>query len=237
VSRTALLSAALALLFAAPAAARDGKPADLSDLRDAVKAAAKKGNNVGEIAKAVDAVEQLLAKGWTVPKPGDAPPAELTALRDAVEAAARKGENVDGIRAELDAVEKGLVGKALTAAKPEVKPLGEPKTDPDPPPFRRGGFGRGVIIQGGGVIGGRRVVIGGGDAGFKSITIANDTFTIKASQGGIDYVISGRLADDDGDAIKVVITDGDKKVEAESLKKVPEQYREAVDKLLKSIRR
>ncbi|MBA4064151.1 MAG: hypothetical protein C0501_10645 [Isosphaera sp.] len=232
---TPLLSAALALLLAGPAAARDAKPADLADLRDAVKAAAKKGNNVGEIAKAVDAVGQLLAKGWAAPKPGDAPPPELAALRDAVEAAARKGENVDGIRTELEAVEKALVGRTLTAAKPEVTPLGEPKVEPDLPRFGRGG----VIVRGGGVVigGGRRVVIGGGDAGFRSVTISNDAFTIKASQGGIEYVISGRLADDDADAVKVVITDGEKKVEAESLKKVPEQYREGVDKLLKSIRR
>jgi hypothetical protein len=233
---------AFAILFAGSAPAADPKSVDLSDLKDAVKAATKKGANVDEVGKALDAVAKHLAEGWTAPKPDDAPPAELTALREAVEAAARKGENVDAIREELDAVEKALLGRALTAApRVELPWLRMPKPDPDPTTrFGRGGFGgRGdVVIRGGG--GG--IVIGGGLGGpggpnFRSVTIANGNFTVKASQGGVDYELTGALAGDDADAVKVVITVGEKKIEAENLKKVPEEHREAVDKLVKSIRR
>jgi hypothetical protein len=226
-----------AVLFAGSAGASDPKPVDLTDLRDAVKAATKKGANVDEVAKAADAVAKLLAKGWTAPKPEDAPPAELAALREAVEAAARKGENVDGIREELDAVEKALLGRVLSAAaRPELPLLRAPK--PDAGPTTRFGRRGDVIVRGGGVvIGGGRggIAVGGGE--FRSITIANGNFTVKASQGGVEYELTGSLAGDDADAVKVVITVGEKKIEAESLKKVPEEHREAVEKLVKSIRR
>lgn len=232
---------AFAILFAGFATAADPKSVDLSDLKDAVKAATKKGANVDEVAKALDAVAKLLAKGWTAPKPEEAPPAELTALREAVEAAARKGENVDAVRDELDAVEKALLGRVLAAApRIELPWLRLPKPDPDPTTrFGRGGFGgRGdVIVRGGGgiAIGGGLGGLGGGN--FRSLTIANGNFTLKASQGGVDYELTGSLAGDDADAVKVVITVGEKKIEAENLKKVPEEHREAVDKLIKSIRR
>src|SRR5262249_11401196 len=157
-----------------------------------------------EVAKALDAVAKMLAKGWTAPKPDEAPPAEMTALREAVEAAARKGENVDAVRDELDAVEKALLGRVLTAApRVELPWLRMPKADPDP--TRRlgrgggGGFGgRGdIVIRGGG--GG--IAIGGGLGGpggatSRSVTIANGNFTIKASQGGVDYELTGSLAAD-----------------------------------------
>lgn len=225
-----LAAVAFAVLFAGAAAAADPKPVDLTDLKDAVKAATKRGANVDEVAKAADAVEKLLAKGWAAPKAGDAPPAELTALREAVEAAARKGENVDGIRAELEAVEKALVGRVLTAAaRPELPLLRAPK--PDVGPATRFGRRGDVVIRGGG----GAVVIGGGN--FRSITIANGNFTIKAGQGEVEYEVTGALAGDETDPVKVVIKVGDKKIEAESLKKVPEEHREAVEKLLKSIRR
>jgi serine protease Do len=109
--------------------AQEQKTPDLSDLRDAVRAASKRGNNVDEVAKAVDALEKRLAKGFTPPKPGEAPPAELLALRGAVEAAGAKGENVEGIRAELEKVEKAITGKTLAPPKPLPPPV-------DPPPFR-----------------------------------------------------------------------------------------------------
>ena len=109
--------------------AQEKKAPNLSDLRDAVKAASKRGNNVDEVAKALDALEKALAKGFTPPKPGEAPPVELVALRGAVEAAGAKGENVDGIRAELENVEKAITGKTLAPPKPLPPPV-------DPPPFR-----------------------------------------------------------------------------------------------------
>jgi serine protease Do len=115
---------------------------DLADLRDAVAAAAKRGDNVAEVRKALDALEKSLAKGWTAPASGKIidPPAELVALRDAVEAAAKKGENVEDIRKQLDIVEKTLTGKVL------VKPKPLPPSDPLPPnnplqvPFGPGNF-------------------------------------------------------------------------------------------------
>src|SRR5262245_8692738 len=107
----------------------DEPKADLSDLRDAVKAASKRGENVDEVAKALDALEKALAAGWKPESGRKEPPAELTALRNAVEAAARKGENVDEIRKQLDAVEKKLLGRTLEAPKPVAPPLGDPKPE------------------------------------------------------------------------------------------------------------
>jgi hypothetical protein len=115
-----LAAIAFAILFAGFADAADSRPVDLTDLKEAVKAAAKKGGNVYEVAQALSMLEKRLAKGWTVPKPEDKPPAELTALRAAVEAAARKGESVDAIRGELDAVEKALLGRIIRDAPAAV---------------------------------------------------------------------------------------------------------------------
>lgn len=100
--------------------AQETKTPDLSDLRDAVKAANKRGANVTEVAQALDALEKAVAKGWTYPKPGATVPAspELVALRDAIEAAARKGEAVEGIMTELEAIEKAMTGNVLTRPKP-----------------------------------------------------------------------------------------------------------------------
>lgn len=112
--------------------ADEPKAVDLADLRDAVKAADKRGENVDEVVKALDALDKALAKGL---KPGGGKtPAELTALRQAVEAAARKGENVEEITKHLEAVEKQLVGRVLSAPKPVTPPLGDPKANPRPSP-------------------------------------------------------------------------------------------------------
>ena len=106
----------------------DPKTPDRAELRDAVVAADKRGDNVMEIRKALDTLDKALAKGWTPPEPGKTvePPAELVALHDAVEAAAKKGENVDEIRKQLEIVEKALIGKSLTKPKPP------PPVRPDP---------------------------------------------------------------------------------------------------------
>jgi serine protease Do len=112
------------------------KAADLADLRDAVAAASKRGDNVDEVAKALDAFDKAIGKG--IKADAKSPPVELVALRNAVEAAARKGENVDDIRKQLDAVEKKVVGRVLVAPKPAPPPLGDtPRSDPAPPMVRR----------------------------------------------------------------------------------------------------
>lgn len=191
--------------------------ADLGDLRDAVAAAEKRGENVDGVRKALAALEKALAKGAA--KPGEAPP-ELTALRDAVEAAAKKGENVGAISKELGAVEKALTGREYQRPK-----LEEPRAEPMRPEFpRRGGFGGG------------RVVVGGAD-GFNatSVAISNGDFVIRARLNNVSYTLSGTL--DVPDGAKITIKDGDKTVEVGTLKKVPEEYRPQVEKLLKMVSR
>ncbi|MCE9566518.1 MAG: PDZ domain-containing protein [Planctomycetes bacterium] len=115
--------------------AQEPKVPDLSDLRDAVKAANKRGENVSEIVTALATLEKSVAKGWTFPMGGRTVPAspELVALRDAVDAAARKGENVEAITKELEMVEKAMTGQALTRPKPQ------PPVDPPirPQPFEQ----------------------------------------------------------------------------------------------------
>ena len=220
------LSAVVALGFcAASADAQEpmARTADLADLKDAVTAADKRGENVGAIKDALAALAKALTK--PAAKPGEAPP-ELVALREAVELAMMKGEKVDAIAKELGRVEKTLTGREYERPKPP-----EPKFEPEPqfpvPPRRPGGgFG-----------GGGRVVIGpaGGGISSTSITISNGNFTIKARQNDVSYTITGTTAGTE--APKIVIQDGEKKIETEDLKKVPEDYRPTVEKLLKSVTR
>jgi hypothetical protein len=111
-------------LFTSVEAAPPGKPVDVTALRDAVEAAAKKGENVDEILKALDAFEKKapLADGRTVTP-------ELQALRDAVDAAAKKGENVEGIAKELVAVETAAAGRSLAKTRPD--PQAQPRPEPN----------------------------------------------------------------------------------------------------------
>ena len=92
-------------------------PADLGELKDAVAAARKRGDNVDAVAAALSALEKALAKGAAKPPGPDAAPPELAALRGAVEAAMRKGENLDAISKELARVEKALTGKEFERPK------------------------------------------------------------------------------------------------------------------------
>jgi hypothetical protein len=115
--------------------AEEPKAPDLSELRDAVKAASKRGENVDEIRRALDGLEKLLTRGWTTPKPGETLPApvELTALREAVEAAAKKGENVEAISKELELIEKAMTGKSFVRPKPLPPPVDQPRPQPQDP--------------------------------------------------------------------------------------------------------
>ena len=229
-----LLAALGAVLIACSARAADPKAPDLSDLREAVAAADKRGENVGAIREALTALEKALAKGAI--KPGaEAPPAELTALRAAVELALRKGESVGAVSKELGLVEKALTGREYERPRQEVKAEPEPAL-PQPQPFRpRPGFG------GPGGEFGRRpgggVVISGVGAGFNStsVTISGGNFTIKARQGEVTYEITGQT--NGTEAPKILIRDGEKKIETDDLKKVPEDYRASAEKLLKSVTR
>jgi len=133
--------------------AQESKTPDLADLRDAVKAANKRGENVSEIVAALDALEKSVAKGWAFPANGRTVPAspELVALRDAVEAAGKKGENVEAIAKELELVEKAMTGQVLTRPKP-LPPV-DPPIRPNPNPFGRPDlpFRRPMVINPGGV--------------------------------------------------------------------------------------
>jgi hypothetical protein len=113
------------------------KAADLSELHNAVNAAAKRGENVDEIRKALDALQKSLGSGFTAPAPGKTtdPSPELVALRETVEAAARKGEGVEEIRKQLDVVEKALTGKVQV--KPKPLPPVDPPADRFNPPNNR----------------------------------------------------------------------------------------------------
>lgn len=122
---------AVALAFATmPARAADPKAVDLAALRDAVETAAKKGENVGDIRSALEALEKAAptAAAGRVPR-------ELQAVRDAVEAAARKGENVERVAQELAKVETAVAGRVLAPVKPEPKPEPRPQPRPEPNPF------------------------------------------------------------------------------------------------------
>jgi hypothetical protein len=224
-----------AVLFAVSARAADPKAPDLSDLREALTTADKRGENVGAIREALTAFEKAMAKGAIKPGAEAAPaPAELTALRQAVELAARKGEDVAAISKALGQIEKAVTGREYERPKPEVKPEPEPAL-PQPQPFRpRPGFG------GPGGDFGRRpggVVISGVGAGFNStsVTISGGNFTIKATQGDVTYEITGQT--NGTEAPKILIRDGEKKIETDDLKKVPEAYRASAEKLLKSVTR
>jgi hypothetical protein len=102
---------------------------DFTELRAAINAAAKRGENVDEIRKALDNLQKSLASGWTKPVSGKTiePSPELLALRESVEAAARKGESVAEILKHLEIVEKELTGKVQSKPKPL------PPVDPTPP--------------------------------------------------------------------------------------------------------
>ena len=136
VSGLAALSFGAGLRFSS---AEEPTGPDLSELRDAVKAASKRGGNVEEIARALEALEKSVGKDWKAPAPGStvAAPPELVALRNAVEAAARKGEDVEEIRTHLGRLEKALTGQELARPKPLPQPAdpADPKPRPVPPPF------------------------------------------------------------------------------------------------------
>lgn len=105
-----------------PKRVEGAKLVKLDPVRMAVKAADKRGENVDEIRKALDAFEKALPSA----KPGVVPP-ELQTLRDAVDAAVRKGERVEEVSKELNVVELAVAGRTLSRPAPKPKPTpGQP---------------------------------------------------------------------------------------------------------------
>jgi hypothetical protein len=197
---------------------------DLSELKDAVARADKRGENVGVILEALAAFEKALGKSAI--KAGETPP-ELTALREAVESAMKKSENVEAISKELGVIEKTLTGREYERPKPqESKPEAMPSF-----PGRRGG----PAFGGNGGMGFGRGGLGAGGFNTTSMTIVNGNFTIRARQGDVSYLITGSTTG--AEATKYTIQDGEKKIETDDLKKVPDEYRPAVEQLLKVVAR
>lgn len=109
-----------------PKRVEEPKPVKLDGLQKAVTDADKRGENVGEVRKALDAFSKALPSA----KPGVVPP-ELQALRDAVDAAARKGERVEELSTELKVVELAVAGRTLSRPAPKPKPApGQPGGEP-----------------------------------------------------------------------------------------------------------
>jgi hypothetical protein len=69
-----------------------------------------------------------------------------------------------------------------------------------------------------------------------TIRINNNQFTVKAKQNNTRYDLNGSLKGQDKEIKSISITDGEKTTEYPSVDKVPEEHREFVKKLLKSIR-
>jgi beta-lactamase regulating signal transducer with metallopeptidase domain/membrane-associated protease RseP (regulator of RpoE activity) len=69
-----------------------------------------------------------------------------------------------------------------------------------------------------------------------SISINNDRFTIHSRDDALNINVSGKLEDGKAVMESATITDGGKKVTADSMDKVPEKYRDAVKKLLENIK-
>jgi membrane-associated protease RseP (regulator of RpoE activity) len=65
-----------------------------------------------------------------------------------------------------------------------------------------------------------------------SVEVANGAFTIKATQEGVNYVITGKTKPDGAVVEKVNIKAGNEAIEAQEIGKVPEMYRPTVEKLL-----
>jgi hypothetical protein len=228
--RFALTAVVVLGLSAAGARAEEpnARPVNLDELKYALTVADKRGENVETIREAVAAFEKALVRDKEAAKAG-APSPELTALRAAVEAAAKKGENVEAISKELGRIEKALTGREYERPKePEPKPEPEPPLRPgrgNPGIGRPGGFGGGAAGFGRGGLAG----------GTTSITVVNGAFTIRARLGDVTFTVTGSVDGTTGP--KIVVQDGDKKTETDDIKKVPEEHRPTVERLLRMVQK
>ena len=68
-----------------------------------------------------------------------------------------------------------------------------------------------------------------------TVRVTNGAYTLDADRGGVKYQIEGAVGGK-AEPSKIKITDGGKTVEADSLEKVPAEYRKQVDQLLGSVR-
>jgi beta-lactamase regulating signal transducer with metallopeptidase domain len=75
----------------------------------------------------------------------------------------------------------------------------------------------------------------GGNATSLSVSIANDQFTIDSNNNGLHINLIGKLDGDKAKVESIVIQDGSEKTSVDRLDRVPEKYREQVEKLLKRV--
>ena len=67
--------------------------------------------------------------------------------------------------------------------------------------------------------------------------VQNGTFTIDADEDGVKYFMEGPVSEDKKAVpTKIEIKDGDKKVEAATVEKVPAEYRDRVQKILDGVK-
>ena len=194
------------------------RPPDLSELQLRRHNGGQEGRERRRDSRGADAPSR---RRWRMARQaGEAPP-ELAALRDAVETAAKKGENVEAIAKELGLIEKALTGREYERPKPPPPP----KLSRCAPFPQRGG---GVRIGGGGGL-----VIGPGGGGFNAHVrhhLRRHVHRSRRAQGDVTYLLTGST--NGTEAPKIMIQDGEKKIETDDLKKVPEEYRPAAERLL-----
>jgi hypothetical protein len=95
---------------------------------------------------------------------------------------------------------------------------------------RGGKGGKGATSGGKGEGGGK----GKASQSSMAVTVNDGEFTIRAEQEGVNYNISGVLEDGKAVARRVTVTDGDKEYKG-SVERLPEQYRDAVKKMLGNV--
>ena len=78
--------------------------------------------------------------------------------------------------------------------------------------------------------------IGDQKASSVSVRVQDGQFTIRATDDGVKFLMEGAVGDGKKPVpTKIEITDGKKKIEAESMDKVPAEYRDRVQKILDSV--
>lgn len=85
---------------------------------------------------------------------------------------------------------------------------------------------------------GAAAVAGGraGDNTNLSVSVEDGVFTLKAEQNGVKYLIEGEAADGKAVPSKITVIDGEKKVEAATIDKLPADYRDRVKAILARVR-
>ena len=76
---------------------------------------------------------------------------------------------------------------------------------------------------------------GGGLGGSTTVTRNNDSFSARNQQGDVSVTVTGKVAGGKADVSEVQVQDGGKTTRYPSVDKVPEQYRDTVQKLLDGV--